>query len=81
MIPSRVSRGGSGSCRERNPSAADNRTSWPDRADRRKLTFVVPGANGTRQLKAWSSLPGEATLSWSARAAPTGWQLECAQLR
>ena len=37
--------------------------------------------NGLLRLEAWSSLPGEPTLSWSARAVATGWVLESAQLR
>jgi len=37
--------------------------------------------NGTLRLEAWRSLPGEPTLSWSARAVATGWVMEAAELR
>jgi len=38
-------------------------------------------SNGVLRLGAWTPLPGEPTLSWTARASGTAWLLESAQLR
>ncbi|MBK8067590.1 MAG: Ig-like domain repeat protein [Rhodanobacteraceae bacterium] len=38
-------------------------------------------ASGKLRLGAWAALPGEPTLSWSARQTAAGWMLETAELR
>ncbi|MBL8246576.1 MAG: Ig-like domain repeat protein, partial [Rhodanobacteraceae bacterium] len=39
------------------------------------------GANGLLRLGAWTALPGEPTLSWTARQVADGWVVETVELR
>ncbi len=39
------------------------------------------GANGLLRLGAWTALPGEPTLSWTARQVATGWVVDTVALR